>query len=112
VYDDPALVETGILGEAPPEKSGLSRFTDRFFRHIIVNGEFLFGSKEGFALRLGYNHLRRAELRVAPYATMAGFSFGLGMKISKFRLDYGFNTWHHAGTIHQLCLRSDLGDLF
>lgn len=110
-YDDPALEQGGgIFGEPAPTQSKFSKITDLFFRHLVFNGEFLFGKKEGFALRMGYDHLRRSELRVSPFASNSGFSFGLGMKISKFRVDYGFNTWHHAGSIHQLSLRTDLGD--
>lgn len=75
-YDDPDFDgQTDLLGETQ-EKGAFSRNLDNLFRHIILNGEFLIGKSEQFRLRVGYNHLRKQEMRLASFRSLAGFSFG------------------------------------
>ena len=110
-YDSPLAQEVDILGD-PIESSGFSKFTDNFFRHFIFNGEFLFGSNEVMRLRLGYNHLRRKELSVSGLRSLAGFSLGLGFKVSSFRLDYGVGYHHLAGGVNHVSISTDLDSFF
>ena len=57
-------------------KSALSKFTSNVFRHLAFGGEMLIGKTESFALRLGYNHLRRMEVNINDYSLFGGLSFG------------------------------------
>jgi hypothetical protein len=38
---------------------------------------------------LGYDHLRRQELRLTNRGALAGFSFGAWLRIKKFEVGYG-----------------------
>ncbi len=108
-YDDPNSSEdVFLLGEAPTEKSAASLWVDNFFRHFVFNGELLLGKQENFRLRVGYNHLSRQELSVDEYRSLAGFTFGAGIKISRFRLDYGRNTLHLGGSTNHLSIATNL----
>lgn len=112
LYDDPNLVDDGSLfgGEAPTERSKSSIYFDNLFRHFIFNGEFYIGKKENLRLRIGYNHMLRKELSVKTFRSLAGFSGGFGIKISKFRIDYGRSIYHLVGGINHLSISTDIDD--
>jgi hypothetical protein len=80
------------------------------FRHINASAEVYIGKSENLILRLGYSHLRRRDLMVQNFRGIAGVSGGFGLKIKKIRLDYGFGTYHLAGSSHQLSLSVRLSD--
>jgi hypothetical protein len=108
-YDDPNTRETEFLfGEAPAGESDAAVFFDNLFRHFVFNGEFLFGEKENFRLRFGYNHLLRQELSVDNFGSLAGFSLGAGVKIKQFRLEYGHQVHHIAGGVNHLSISTNL----
>jgi hypothetical protein len=97
-YKDPSKIETtDIFGQPIKQTSKFVQNLDNFARHLSVGGEFLLGKKENFRLRLGYTHLQRREMSVAPYRSLTGFSFGFGFKLKRFSLDLGRNTAHMAG---------------
>ncbi len=93
LYDDPNSEEDIFFFGDDPNASD-NNFMDNFSRHFIVNGEFLFGRKDNFRVRIGYNHLNRKELAVRNLRSLAGFSFGVGMKINRFRIDFGQGITH------------------
>jgi hypothetical protein len=104
-YDDPnAQAINNNLLATPQTTSKFGAFVDNFFRHFIFNAEFLFGKREVFHLRLGYNHLRGAELRVAGLRGLSGFSAGFGLNLPKLRVDYGFGSYHFSGALHHFGL--------
>lgn len=113
-YNDPNLKgdEVLLFGDQQPQESKATAAIDNFFRHLIFNGEFLLGKKEGFRLRLGYNHLIKRELSVNNYRSLAGFSGGVGIKISRFRIDFGYGAYHLAGGVAHLGIGTNLGDFF
>ena len=103
VFDDPNSEETTLFfGEEPTEPTASSIWFDNFFRHFVFNGEFLFGKKENFRLRFGYNHFLRKELVTANFGGFAGFSLGVGFKVNRFRIDYGRTTYHIAGGVNHI----------
>lgn len=109
-YDDPNAVEpTLFLGEAPKE-SRFNMVVDNLFRHFIFSGEFLFGRNEPLRLRFGYNHLLRQELSVDNFRSLSGFTFGVGLKINRFRIDYGRGIYHLAGGINHFTLSTNLSE--
>ncbi len=109
-YDDPNQVEeTNLFGETT-ETSKLSQDVDNLFRHLVFSGEFLLGKKENLKLRLGYSHLRRKELSVSEFRSMAGFSLGFGLKISKFSIDYGVGYHHLAGGANHITIATNLSE--
>ena len=109
-YDDPNQVEpTGLFSE-PTEKSDFVIFADNLFRHLIFSGELLIGQNEVFQIRLGYNHLRRAELTVDNLRSLAGFSGGFGLKIKRFRIGYGLGVYHLGGSMNQFTISTNIGE--
>jgi hypothetical protein len=111
-YDDPDFdVQVNFLGEAT-EISAFDKGVDNFFRHFIFNGEFLIGVHEQFRLRLAYNHLRKQEMRLSNFRSLAGFSFGFGFNIRKVKFDYGIGYYHLAGATNHLSLRIDMDKIF
>lgn len=90
-------------------KKKLNNTIDNIFRHIIINGEFLLGKNENLRLRAGYNHLRRKELSLSTFRSLAGFSLGFGLKINVFKLDYGVGYHHVAGATNHITISTNMG---
>ena len=109
VYDDPALSSDQILlsdGQDQTDNSALM-VVDDIFRHFIFNLELLFGKKgkeEIFRVSAGYNHQTRGELGVSTVNNLSGCSFGFGIRIKQFNLDYGFGAMHYSGASHHIGL--------
>jgi hypothetical protein len=76
-------------------KGGFDVFIDRFMRHIVVGTEVSIG--ENLVLRAGYNYRRRQEMKINSKPGMVGFSWGVGVKITKFLISYGRTSFHLAG---------------
>ncbi len=113
-YNDPNAEDDDVLlfGEEQPKENKASAAIDNFFRHLVFNGEFLLGKNEGLRLRLGYNHLRKRELTVRNYRSLAGFSGGVGVKIKRFRVDFGYASYHLAGGVVHLGIGTNLREFF
>ncbi|MEL6862931.1 MAG: type IX secretion system protein PorQ [Bacteroidota bacterium] len=112
LYDDPNN-EEGTLFLGSDEQQGddaFGDFVDNFFRHFIFNGEFLFGKKENFRLRVGYSHMRNQEMTVRSFRSLAGFAFGFGMKVNRFRIEYGRNVQHLAGGSNHFSISTALSE--
>lgn len=109
-YLDPVIAAQSadpITGETI--KTGKFRtFFDKFGRHVIFGTEILL--TKNFNIRIGYNHERRAEMKVDARPGIAGFSFGAGIKIYKFSVSYGFAKYHLAGTSNHITISTNLSD--
>lgn len=102
-YNDPNREDEPIFfGEENTGESRTEIFFDNLLRHFVFNGELLIGKKENFRLRFGYNHFLRKEMAVTNWGSAAGFSFGVGIKINRFRLDYGRTIYHIAGGLNHI----------
>ncbi len=71
-------------------------FGKQIMRHIVLGAEIL--PSENFIIRAGYNYQRRQELKYEERVSMVGFSLGFGVRIKRFRLDYGISQYHLAGS--------------
>lgn len=111
-YDDPNLEDEDVLlfGETQTQENKGSALVDNFFRHLIFNGEFLLGKSEALRIRLGYNHLRKRELSVNNYRSLAGFSAGVGIKMNRFRMDIGYGAYHLGGGVLHVGIGTNLKD--
>jgi hypothetical protein len=92
------------------KKNKLENLGDQFMRHVIVGMEFLPG--ENFYFNLGYNYLRRQELKIPGRVGMVGFSWGMGIKIKKFHVSYGRATYHVAGASDHVSLSVNLSEFY
>lgn len=79
---------------------------DQIMQHVAIGGEFQFS--DAFNLRFGYNHRRHETLKLKSRLDFAGFGFGAGIRLSRFKFDYGFNSWSSLGGLHQFTLRTVL----
>ena len=76
--------------------------------HVGLGVEFIPGKAVSF--RFGYNFRRRAELKLGTRNTAAGLSFGLGLRLKQFNLDYSLANYHVSGVSHLLTITTDLDD--
>ena len=107
-YEDPLNPSGGvdpITGEAK-SKTGFSKFGDQFMRHMIFGAEFYVG--KNLILRAGYNYRRRQEGKIEDKMGMVGFSWGFGVRISKFRINYSRSSYNLVGSPNYLTLAFDL----
>ncbi|MFK5856177.1 MAG: type IX secretion system protein PorQ [Bacteroidota bacterium] len=107
-YDDPANPSDGydpVTGE-PKTKTGFSKFGDQLMRHIIIGTELYIG--KNLILRGGYNYRRRQEMKIDDKVGMVGFSWGFGVRIYKFRINYSRVTYSLAGSPNYLTIAFDL----
>jgi hypothetical protein len=56
--------------------------------HMVFNTELILGKTLNF--RFGYNILRKREMELSQARSMGGFTWGFGLRISKFQFSYGF----------------------
>lgn len=108
-YDKPSSQnEIVINADTSANKFGkqLSHYSDEAFRHFIIGVEII--PIKNFFVNIGYNYQRRQELKIETRAAMVGFSFGIGIKISKFYLSYGRATYHLAGASNHISLSTNL----
>lgn len=75
-------------------------------RHLAVGGEFELGS--ALALRAGYDHRRREDLRTESRFDFAGASFGFGLDLRRIGFDYAYTSWSSFGGLHHLTVRARL----
>jgi hypothetical protein len=106
LYDDPnTQEETFFFGD--DQSTSDNSFLDNLARHFVFNGEFLFGKKDNFRLRLGYNHLQRKELSVRNLRSLSGFSMGAGLKINRFRVEYGRSFLHLGAGLNHISISTN-----
>ena len=110
-YTNPLDNEVTLLGEQASEPSSLSKGLDNLFRHLRFGGEVALGKKENFRLRVGYNHQTRKEMTLQNIRSTAGFSFGVGVRVAKFRIDYAYAAQHLAGGRNHLTISTNLSAL-
>ncbi|MBN8703441.1 MAG: type IX secretion system protein PorQ [Bacteroidetes bacterium] len=110
LYNDPANPAPTVdpLTGEKIEKSKFSVFGSKLMSHVVFSTEILL--TKNFFVNIGYNHLRRQELKLDTRPGMAGFSFGAGIKISKFNISYGRAQYHLVGASNHISLTTRLSD--
>ncbi len=102
------LAYTSVVNNDENEEKYSFNIVDNIFRHSIVSAELL--ASENFIIMLGYNHKRRQEMSVATRPFLVGFSAGVYIKISKFRIGYGSAIYHLAGASQHFSVSCNLND--
>jgi hypothetical protein len=109
-YNRPVTDNTTLgLGDNP-KNSKLKSLSNEALSHVILGFEFV--PFKSFCFRAGYNYQRRNELKVVENISSVGFSWGFGIRISKFQLSYGQSKYHLAGPTKYFSITTDLDDLF
>ena len=93
-------LETGL-----PEIDSVS-FGDKVFRHFIFGGEILLS--KNFHVRIGYNHQMRREMTLEQIKGGVGYSWGFGLRIWRFHVDYARTAFHLAGASHYFSVTSNV----
>jgi len=109
-YDDPAQNQTDPISGEVVKDSGIEVFADNLMRHIVFGGELLIGKY--ISLRGGYNYKRRQEMKVTTKPGTVGFSWGIGIRISKFQFSYARSAYHLVGSPNYITLTTNLSDFF
>lgn len=85
-------------------------FGQKLFRHFTTSGELSVGKH--LQLRMGYDAQRRHELTVNSFLGMVGFSWGIGIKVSHFYINYGRATYHLAGAPNYFSVSTNLSKFY
>ena len=102
-FSNPSFAQTDLDGNVKEEKIG---FADNLLRHIVIGAELF--PEGNFSARLSYNFRRGAEMKLASYNYYGGISFGFGMKVKKFRINYTRSLYHPAGGTNNFSITTDL----
>jgi hypothetical protein len=86
------------------------KFTKKFMRHMVLGIELL--PSPNFSIRAGYNHQIRQELRLDEKMSTVGFSWGFGVRISRFQFSYGSGRYHLAGSSNLISVAINLNEGF
>lgn len=99
------------------EDTGSDTFRDRvertgaeLIRHLIVGVEFI--PVQSFTIQAGYNNLRRHELKIEERASVAGFSWGFGVHLQRFRLCFAQARYHLAGSSNHFSISTNLSSFY
>ena len=104
INPNPAPGQTSLKEE--DLKKGFDWVLDETMRHLIVGVEcFPF---QALTLRASYNYHRRQEMKVITRPGIVGFSWGLGIHLSRFHIDYARSSWHLAGASNHFSINVHL----
>lgn len=53
-------------------------------------------------LRFGYDNMKRVDYKIASTSALGGFSFGLGIDVSDYDVDYTFSSMGSIGALHRI----------
>ncbi len=88
----------------------LSEIGDQLLRHAIFGMEFV--PSQNFHVRIGYNYRRRQEMKIDSRMSTVGLSWGVGLRVARFHLNYGRSNHHLAGSTNHISISTSLSDLF
>jgi hypothetical protein len=109
-YTNPTAITKDPITGKVIEKSKSSQYADKIGRHLVFGGEVLIS--KNFHLRVGYNYLKRQELKVTTRPGITGFSFGFGLRVYKFMLSYAYAPLHLAGGTNHFTIGTNLSNFY
>ena len=110
-YNNPEdLAATTTLGSSDTVTDNKSHFSDKLFRHFIFGAELALGKH--ILVSSSYNYLHRKELALSTQPGAAGFAFGLGINLNKFKIHYARSYYHIAGPYNEISITMALNKLF
>ena len=83
------------------------KWHDMLFRHTIWAVDIVPKSNK-FYLTVSYNHRRQTEMNLTEVRSLAGFAFGAGIKIYKFRLGFAMSQYTKSNFTYQVSLSTDI----
>ena len=82
-----------------------NNFFDRF-SYFTVGAEFLMS--KSLRIRVGYNNKQRQDLQTGTTAGLGGFSFGAGLVLKDYLIDYAYNSYGAFGGIQRFSIGINL----
>lgn len=107
-YDDPTKVKTDPFTGEEIKDDKFMEFLDKTMRHVVFGAEFL--PTQNFSIRLGYDYRKRQELKVDSRVSTVGFSWGFGIRISKFQFNYARKAYHLVGSPNFISISTNLSE--
>ncbi len=107
-YTNPYEVQQNtdpITGEVN-EQSGFADWGDKLMRHIVLGAEL--NITDFISVRGGYNYGRRQDNQVETKKSTVGFSWGIGIRITKFHFSYARSRYALAGSPNYITLTLNL----
>ena len=83
------------------------KWFDMLFRHTIWAIDIV-PKSEKFYLTVSYNHRRQAEMTMDNIRSMAGFAFGAGVRIHKFRVGFAMSQYTKGSFTYQASISTDI----
>jgi len=107
-YNDPNVKPTKdpLTGDTIPVKK--SGFGDKLGRHFTFQLEILITSY--LHVRAAFNIQQRQQMKVVDRTGMAGFSFGFGLMLKKFQIQYGINIISAAGFNNMFSISTNIDE--
>ena len=100
---NPSNQVSDIEGSITKEKIS---FLNNALRHFTFGVELF--PESAINLRIGYNFRKSQELKLQNVRTFGGISFGFGLKMNKFKLNYAYSKVHTATNVSTFSLQIDL----
>lgn len=91
---------------APEEKHS---FTSDLFRHLIFGLQY--APSERFYAAIGYNYKTRTDMASYSRSFLSGWSAGVGLNVSAFRIGVAYAQPHRGGTSLMLNIGMNIGQL-
>ncbi|MDO4726141.1 MAG: type IX secretion system protein PorQ [Porphyromonadaceae bacterium] len=82
------------------------KWYDMMFRHAIVGVEIV--PSNNFYLSVAYNYRRNAEMNIPSFRSIAGFSFGAGIKVKDFRVAFALAQFQSGNLTTHFTISTDL----
>lgn len=108
-YYDPAKDQQNIFNSSQSQ-TNQRPFSEKVFRHLVVGGELVLS--KNFFVRFGYDHQRRQEMLFSGRKGFTGYSWGFGMRISKFHISYARAAYHISGASNYFSINANLEEFF
>jgi len=108
-YNNPADITTSTIGNPADTTAPKSTFANKIFRHFIFGGELTLAKR--LTITASYNVLRRDELKLTDMPATAGFAFGLGLDLNKFKIHYARSYYSIVGAYNELGITMALNKL-
>jgi len=109
-YKDPSISSVDPVTGDTLQTGKVEVFADKLMRHLVLGLEVYIAKR--FHLSIGYNYQRRHELRTEMKKGIVGFSFGCGINVYKFQIDYAWAKYHLKGAPNTITISTKIDDWF
>jgi hypothetical protein len=107
-YESTNQTSTSLTSTTDDSNASSIKNLDMAFRHTIWAVEFI--PSKNFYITGGYNHRRHKEMLMDGFKSMAGFSFGGGLKIYKFHVGFGWSEYTVGNDIYHFSISTALNE--